>query len=138
MRQMTTMKSATLCQLKKRGIQLSPYQIPLLVPFSTFAKGLLALRQKQNNKVSNLTNAQATARYLPNVQRVLEAGGLPGVPITAHVHDCRSMYVAAVCQLFTPPVSLPRVAMKILGHDTLMDSLSYSSAKADFSPPLRI
>ena len=117
-------------QLKKRGTQLS-YQIPLLVPFPTFAKGLLALRQKQNGKVANLTNAQATARYLPNVQRDLEAGGLPGVPITAHVHDCRSVYVAAVCQLFIPPVSLPRVAMKVLGHDTLMDSLSYSSAKAD-------
>ena len=123
-------------QLKKRGVQ-PPYQIPLLVPFPIFAKGLLALRQKQGGKVSNLTNAQATARYLPNVQRVLEAGGLAGVPITAHVHDCRSVYVAAVCQLFIPPVSLPRVAMKILGHDTLMDSLSYSSAKAENVGDLR-
>ena len=114
-------------QLKKRCHQ-PPYQIPLLVPYSTFAQGLLALRQKQNGTVTHLTNAKATSRYLPNVQRELEAGGL--LPSTSHVHDCRSVYVAAVVELFVPTVTLPRVAMRILGHDTLLDSLSYSSAKA--------
>ena len=78
-------------QLKKRGTQLS-YQIPLLVPLPTFAK-LLPRARSRTAKYPHLTNAQATARNLPNVQRELEAGGLPSVPITApiaaHVQDCR-------------------------------------------------
>ena len=116
-------------QLKKRRPQ-PPYTIPLLVPFSTFAKGLLALRQKQNGGVTNLTNAQATARYQPNAQRGLESGGLPGVPPSCHIHDLRSVYIAAVSEMFISPVAPPRMAMRILGHESLLDSLAYSAAKA--------
>ena len=122
-------------QLKKRRPQ-PPYIIPLLVPFSSFAKGLLAFRQKQGGSVTNLTNAQATARYQPNAQRYLEAGGLPGVPLSCHIHDLRSVYVASVDTLFLSPVSTPRMAMKLLGHETLLDSLAYSSAKAEDVGPL--
>ena len=60
-----------------------------------------------------------------------EAGGLPGVPTTCHIHDLRSVYVAAVSELFVSPVSTPRMAMGILGHETLLDSLAYASAKAE-------
>ena len=120
-------------QLKKRGAQVA-YRIPLLVPYSTFAKGLLALRQRQarsGKDAAVLTNAQATARYQKNVQRGLEAGALPGMPSGCHVHDLRATYVAAVGTLFVPPVSLPRMAMRVLGHETLQDSLSYSHVRLE-------
>ena len=119
-------------QLKKRRPQ-PPYSIPLLVPYSTFAKGLLALRQKQQNGkgVANLTNAQVTARCQSNVQRGLEAGALPGFPTTAHIHDLRSAYVAAVGALYVSPVSAPRMAMIVLGHEFLHDSLAYSHVRLE-------
>ena len=105
--------------------------IPLLVPYETFAKGLAALRKKQGNNAANLTTTQATHRYQPNAQRDLEAGGLPGVPQTCHIHDLRSTYTAAIGELFDSPVAPPRMAMLILGHETLLDSLAYASARAE-------
>jgi hypothetical protein len=66
----------------------------------------------------------------------LETGGLPGVPFFCHIHDLRSIYVAFVDNLFVSPVSTPRMAMKLLGHETLLDSLAYSSAKAENVGPL--
>ena len=111
-------------QLKKRRPQ-PPYSIPLLVPYSTFAKGLLALRQKQGKTIAHLTNAQVTDRCQSNVQRGLDAGALPGFPVS-HIHDLRAAYVAAVGALYVSPISAPRMAMKILGHETLLDSLAYS------------
>ena len=117
-------------QLKKRTPQ-APYTIPLLVPYATFAKGLAALRAKQGNSVANLTTTQATHRYQPNAQRALENGGLPGIPQTCHIHDLRSIYTASVGELFDSPVAPPRMAMKILGHETLLDSLAYASARAE-------
>ena len=119
-------------QLKKRRPQ-PQYSIPLLVPYDSFAKGLLALRQKQAMKgtVATFTNAQITARFQPNVQRGLEAGALPGMPTSSHIHDLRAAYVAGVGALFVSPVSAPRMAMKILGHETLLDSLAYSHVKLE-------
>ena len=118
-------------QLKKRGAQAA-YRIPLLVPYATFAKGLLALRQRQarsRTSAAALTNAQATARYQANVQRGLEGGALPGMPHGSHIHDLRGAYVAAVGAMFVSPVSAPRMAMRVLGHDTLQDSLAYSHVR---------
>jgi integrase len=124
-------------QLKKRSAQ-PPYVIPLLVPYETFAKGLRALRQKQGDAIANLTTAQATHRYQPNAQRAIESGELAGVPKSIHIHDLRSIYTAAVGELFVSPVAPPRMAMKILGHETLQDSLAYASAKAgNVGPSLR-
>lgn len=123
-------------QLKKRAPQ-PPYVIPLLVPLATFAKGLRALRQKQGDAIANLTTTQATHRYQPNAQRALEGGELPGAPRSIHVHDLRSMYVAAVAELYVSPVAPPRMAMIVLGHETLLDSLAYASARAENVGALR-
>ena len=117
-------------QLKKRHSQ-PPYRIPLLVPYSAFAKGLLALRQKQaSSDVATLTNAKVTARYQPQVQRGLAKGALPGMP-PCHIHDFRGTYVAAINLLFVSPVSVPRTAMKVCGHECLQDSLSYAHVRLD-------
>ena len=58
------------------------------------------------------------------------------MPLSCHIHDLRSVYVASVDTLFLSPVSTPRMAMKLLGHETLSDSLAYSSAKAENAGPL--
>ena len=119
-------------QLKKKGgVAPAPYTIPLLVPFGSFATGLLALRQKQACALANLTNAETTKRWQKTVQRGLDGGALPGFPPTAHIHDLRATYVAAVGELFVSPVSAPRMAMRVLGHETLQDSLAYSHVRVE-------
>ena len=45
------------------------------------------------------------------------------------IHDLRGAYVAAVGAMFLSPVSAPRMAMRVLGHDTLQDSLAYSHVR---------
>ena len=116
-------------QAKKRAAT-PPYRIPLLVPYGAFAKGLLALRQKQGAHLC-LTNAAVTKRYQKTVQRGLESHALPGFPTTARLHDLRATYVAAVGALFVSPASAPRTAMKILGHEALQDSLAYSHVRLE-------
>ena len=56
---------------------------------------------------------------------------LPGFPAPAHIHDLRATYVAAVGNLFVSPVSAPRMAMRVLGHETLQDSLAYSHVRLE-------
>ena len=124
-------------QLKKRASE-PPYQIPLLCSFAVFANGFRSLRKRQEEHggVAGLTNAKCTAKYAPNVQRALAAGALPGLPCIC-IHKLRSVYNAAVSELFISNVSPPRTAMRILGHTTLEDSLHYSSARLDGLSALR-
>jgi hypothetical protein len=114
-------------QLKKRGAG-EAFEIPLLVPYSTFANGLRALREKQGAQIATLDDKQVSALYNANLRRDLTRA-LPGAPEGIHPHDLRSVYVALVYELFESPYTLARTAMAILGHTQLGESLSYSNVR---------
>lgn len=115
--------------LKKRG-HARPMVIPLLVPFSVFSVGLLALRQKQGASLANLSNTQIKNRYQGSVQRDLtQRDALPGAPSGIHTHDLRSVYLAATFAMFNSPYTLARTGMLVLGHETLREHLSYNNVR---------
>jgi len=112
-------------QLKKRG-RAQPYTIPLLVPFAAFERALRVLREKQGG--AELANGVAKDRYGANAQRALADGVLVGLP-SCHLHDLRSAYVALVDHVYQCPFTFNRLAMRILGHDCLTESLCYNHVK---------
>ena len=118
--------------LKKRRQNSSSMTVPLLVPFAVFATGLLALRQKQDLGVAHLTNAEVKNRYQGTVQRDLsQRKALPGAPDGIHIHDLRSLFLAAVYLLYECPFTLARTAMLVLGHETLQEHLSYNNVRLE-------
>ena len=117
-------------QLKKRG-RAEAYEIPLLVPFAVFDHGLCALRAKQGAQIREKTNEQIKNLYQSNVQRLLSSGALTGAPAGIHTHDLRTTYVAFVWLAFTSPWSFSRTCCRILGHDSMQESLSYQNVRLD-------
>ena len=104
--------------------------IPLLCEYSTFATGLLALRQKQGPAIALLSNREIKTRYQFMVQRDLaQRDALPRAPANIHIHDLRSVYLAAVYELYDSPYTLARTGMLCLGHETLAEHLSYCNAR---------
>ena len=134
-------------QLKKHGKSES-YTIPLLVEYSTFAKGWTALRAKQAElstcgsysmvNVTALSNAQVSKRYNKTLRRALLKSKpvIPGLPTGINEHALRSIYAAYVYQCFQCHASFARTIMGVLGHSTLQDSLAYSSVKLNGAEPL--
>lgn len=117
--------------LKKRGAATT-IRIPLLVPFSTFAVGLAALRSRQarNGESAGLTPAQIKCRYQPSLNRELTQRGLPGLP-PCTVHTLRSVYATYVYNLFLSPYSLAKTGKLSLYHATLKESLHYNAIRLD-------
>ena len=117
---------ATTCvfggQLKKRGAA-APYEIPLLCDYAVFAHGLGALRAKQQG--ARLTPAACGARY----QSSLNAALPKTFPWAHHTHVLRSAYATYVHHLYACDVTFNRMAMRVLGHDDLTVSLSYTSVE---------
>ena len=104
-----------------------------LLPYDSFSNGLAVLRNKQD--VSDLNNSQAMHRYQGNAQRALD-GGILNLP-KIHIHDLRAIYTAAVGEMYISPVSPPRMAMRVLGHETLLDSLAYANVRLEHVGELR-
>ena len=115
-------------QLKKRGAA-STYTIPLLVPYTTFATGLLALRQKQGNALHHFTNQQLYNRYHGQISRHLHRT-LP-LPNECHVHTLRALYASLVYELYEVPCIFARMCMHVLGHELLRESLTYSCVRVE-------
>ncbi|MGA1354966.1 MAG: hypothetical protein ACO32I_09365, partial [Candidatus Limnocylindrus sp.] len=85
------------------------------------AHNLVLLRWKQGD-VSHLDQTDITARYEPALREAL--GDLLGVP--TKVHGLRAIYLALVYATHTTPYTLQRVAMHVLGHQSLSESNSYN------------
>ena len=56
---------------------------------------------------------------------------LTGAPAGIHTHDLRTTYVAFVWLAFTSPWSFSRTCCRILGHDSMQESLSYQNVRLD-------
>ena len=119
-------------QLKKRGEGHS-YTIPLLVPYTTFARGIEELRRRQGGKVE-MTNREVSKEYSMPIKRELQRceRGRSFVRLP-HLkpHDLRSMYMAFVWQCFQCQHSFPRTCMRCLGHVSLAESLSYANVRVE-------
>ena len=123
-------------QLKKKG-RAVPYEIPLLVPFALFERGLRALREKQGVQVCERTNEQVKNLYQGNVQRFLSKGALRGAPEDIHIHDLRTTYFAFVWEMFVSPWSFSRTCCRVLGHETMQESLSYQNVRLEMVGEMR-
>ena len=139
------------------GYESETYIIPLLVSYETFQKGWNALRQKQEMQdkkiggetVQKLTNKQVSMKYQKNLKRVMddhrnplplpkESETVPGdEPRRFKIHDLRSTYARYVETLFQSPHAYPFLAMQVLGHSDIDDSLSYSSITLENAHELR-
>ena len=123
-------------QLKKKG-RAEAYEIPLLVPFALFDRGLRALREKQGVQICEHSNAKVKSLYQGNVQRLLSRGALRGAPDGIHIHDLRTAYFAYVWELFASPWSFSRTCCRVLGHETMQESLSYQNVRLEGAGELR-
>jgi hypothetical protein len=128
-------------QLKKGGAA-GTYVIPLLCDFKTFAVGWMALRQKQLGErqgkaqgESTLTNAEVKRRYEGNTNKYLRKGSVLRLPLygekpkACHAHSLRSIYAAYVFELYSCPDTFNRTCMRVLGHTSLAESLSYNAVR---------
>lgn len=117
--------------LKKRGAART-IRIALLVPFSTFAIGLSALRSRQarNGDAAGLTPGQIKRRYQPGLDRELAHRGIPGLP-RCTVHTLRSVYATYVHEIFLSPFSFNKTGQMALHHATLKESLHYNAIRLE-------
>ena len=114
-------------QLKKKGKKReTKYTIALLVPFEEFATALERLRERQGD-VSHLSNKEISIRYQGNLSRAMK-DTFPQLS-KGRAHDLRAMYARMVYQAFDWQASFNFVTMRMLGHDTLEQSLSYNTVE---------
>ena len=121
--------------------------IPLLVPYDLFASALAVLRTKQmedeprdrrraKTSVTELSNESIKRRYGHSTNLALAAGSVLPLPRyhcykrgqerACHDHDLRALYAAYIHLLYNCSESYCRLAMRVLLHTTLQESLSYS------------
>ena len=109
------------------------YEIPLLVRFTLFASALSTLREAQGPELRKMSNKDIATRYQGNASRLLDWL----VPELTHPHQLRACYASISSQVFdfkhptmkgrTPTFN--RIAMQILGHASLAQSLAYNSVQ---------
>jgi hypothetical protein len=138
--------------LKKRNMHAA--QIPLLVSYDTFIRGLQAFRVKQasgtdirgkKDNAVQLSNKQLSNRYCTSLNNALKKNqtqiklpmyvstrvGSSGCLQSCHIHDLRAIYGSFVCSLFVNDESVNRVLMRCLLHESLAESLSYTNVKLE-------
>lgn len=115
-------------QLKARKhVAEAWFTIPLLVPFSAFQAGLLALREWQGD-VSALSNDQVSNRYQPNLGRHLAEHPVGGVYVRPHL--LRAIYSKFVLLFFDwKDHRDKRVIKYCLGHSNTQNSDFYDHIK---------
>ena len=78
-------------------------------------------------------------RYNKTLRRALLKSKqvIPGLPTGINEHVLRYIYAAYVYQCFQCHTSFAHTVMGVLGHETLQDSLAYSSVKLNGAEALR-
>jgi integrase len=109
---------------KRRGDPDVPLRVPLLAPAEQVVRGLSALRAKQGGR--ELDNAATSRRYQSLLARTLAAD--PVWAACGKVHGLRGAYACMCLRLFEwGDASDAYVAMCVLGHTSLLDSLVYTT-----------
>lgn len=111
-------------QAKKReGGDTTPMTVPTLAPAARVCAAFERLREKQNGVVRD--NRSTSARYQSELGRHLKRAW----PWSAvdHVHALRGLYACMALRLFEwGEASDAYVAMQLLGHARLQESLAYT------------
>jgi integrase len=108
-------------QAKVRGQQRT-YCIPVLTPAPTVLKAIARLRSLQENE--RLTNKETSLKYQYRLHR--HSSQIPCLQGVGKVHNLRGVYVCMVVRLFAWEESDAYVAMSVLGHAGLHESLVYT------------
>ena len=122
-------------QAKTRG-KAVPYIIPLLVPYTAFINGVVALQAMQRHE--KLPNKKAKDKYQSLVSDALSKPVLTNLPRGLKPHGLRSIYAAIVVSVFAHQVAIPRVVERVLGHSSAVESLNYSSVRLDPLPTMSL
>lgn len=120
-------------QAKKKGSGVHEYLIPLLAPYDDVRRGWERLRELQNYTV--LTREAASRRYQSALSRrlVARADAFHDVPCA---HGLRGVYACMALRLFDwGDASDAYVAMCVLGHASLTDSLVYTACDVGLVEP---
>ena len=120
-------------QVKKRG-KAAPYKIPILCDVDTLHHAYGVLRQKQAEKgvTTLLTPNEVKRKYHGQLLYYIKDGRtLPQLPTWCHFHDLRACYASYVFECFHVPATFQRMAMAILGHDSIHESLSYGHIRLE-------
>jgi integrase len=126
-------------QVKKRG-KAAPYKIPILCDVDTLHHAYGVLRQKQAEKgvTTLLTPKEVKRKYHGQLQYYVKDGRtLPHLPTWCHFHDLRACYASYVFECFHVPTTFQRMAMAILGHESIHESLSYGHVRLQNATGLR-
>ena len=125
-------------QCKKRG-EATGYRIPILCDVETLTKAYSVLRQKQADKgVTALTPKEVKSKYHGQLAFYVKDGRtLSQLPTWCHFHDLRACYASFVHQCFDTGATFQRVAMEILGHESIQESLSYGHVRLENATGLR-
>lgn len=102
------------------------YAIPLLVRWKLFERALRHLRTMQGAEVRALSNRELSRRYQGNASREIDRSFAP----LSRPHDLRACYAAMVHAAFDWGKAKPtfnRIAMQVLGHASLEQSLAYNT-----------
>ena len=120
-------------QVKKRG-KAAPYKIPILCDVDTLHHSLCVLQKKQAEKgvTTLLTPNEVKRKYHGQLQYYIKDGRtLPQLPTWCHFHDLRACYASYVFECFHVPTTFQRMAMAILGHESIHESLSYGHVRLE-------
>ena len=126
-------------QLKKRA-KAAPYKIPILCDVDTLhhAYGMLRKKQAEKGVTTQLTPNEVKRKYHGQLQYYIKDGRtLPQLPTWSHFHDLRSCYSSYVFECFHVRTTFQRMAMAILGHDSIHESLSYGHVRLQNATVLR-
>ena len=120
-------------QVKKRG-KAAPYKIPILCDVDTLHHSLCVLQKKQAEKgvTTLLTPNEVKRKYHGQLQYYIKDGRtLAELPTWCHFHDLRACYASYVFECFHVPTTFQRMAMAILGHESIHESLSYGHVRLE-------
>lgn len=117
-------------QAKRRREDEEGYVVALLAPVDEVLAAVAVLRAKQDHAV--LSNRDASRRYQSGLGRALRA--CAALQPCAKVHALRGLYACLAVRLFDWGDASPAfVAMHLLGHAGLQESLVYTSFHLDAS-----
>lgn len=122
-------------QLKLKTNAQVPYKIPLLIECHAFQIGYENLRSKIGNSLPS-TNKDVSAMFASILNDWLQEGikrfsffPKPNQKTNVTPHTFRAIYAALSYHLFDSDVTFCAWAQQALGHQSLEESLSYSSVK---------